>query len=121
VSEGEDPCQGVPQPDQRQADDSADRPVPFHEMDLDVGGNLHSLRFDAATKAIVDWGRRIDAANAARDRSADLLGELAWRADVRGQLDVRVAAALKVVAAAVDVSPHRLRVAVADALEADKS
>jgi hypothetical protein len=84
---------------------------------LDVGDNLHALRFDAATQELLDWARRIDAATAARERAAALLGELAWRANVRGQLDVHVAGALKVVAAAVDVSPRRLRVAVEEAVD----
>jgi hypothetical protein len=100
-------------------DDTPDtgQPASFHELDLDVGDNWHSLRFDKATKEIVDWGRRLDLANLDRERAATELGDLAKLANGRGRLDVHVAAAIKVVALAVDVSPQRLRAAVADALE----
>jgi hypothetical protein len=53
------------------------------------------------------------------DRTAAMLGELARLASVRGRLDTQVAAAMRLVAAAVDVSPERLREAVRSALETE--
>ena len=50
---------------------------------------------------------------------ADMLGEIARLAHVRGRLDPQVAGALRLVAAAVDVSAERLQDAVRDALETD--
>ena len=47
---------------------------------------------------------------------ADMLAELARLAHVRGRLDTQVAGALRLVAAAVDVSSEQLREAVRDAL-----
>jgi len=51
--------------------------------------------------------------------TACMLGELARLAHIRGRLDVQVAGALRLLAAAVDVSSERLRTAVADALETE--
>lgn len=51
--------------------------------------------------------------------SACMLAELARLAHVRGLLDTSVAGALRLVAAAVDVSADRLREAVRDALETE--
>jgi hypothetical protein len=48
--------------------------------------------------------------------TADMLAELARLAHVRGRLDTQVAGALRLVAAAVDVSADRLKEAVRDAL-----
>jgi len=52
---------------------------------------------------------------------SDMLGEIARLAHVRGRLDVHVAGALRLVAAAVDVSAERLQSAVRDAIELEKS
>jgi hypothetical protein len=53
------------------------------------------------------------------DRTAAMLGELARLASVRGRLDTQVAAAMRLVATAVDVSAERLREAVRSALETE--
>jgi hypothetical protein len=50
------------------------------------------------------------------DRSADLLGELARLSKLRGTLDKKMGAALLLIAAAVGVSPERLREAARAAL-----
>jgi hypothetical protein len=50
----------------------------------------------------------------------DMIAELARLAHVRGRLDVRVAGALRLLAAAVDVSPERLRESIADALATEE-
>jgi hypothetical protein len=52
---------------------------------------------------------------------ADMLAEIARLAHVRGRLDVHVAGALRLVAAAVDVSAERLRESVRDAIGSEKS
>jgi hypothetical protein len=51
--------------------------------------------------------------------TTDMLAELARLAHVRGRLDVQVAGALRLVAAAVDVSADRLQEAVRDALSTE--
>lgn len=53
--------------------------------------------------------------------TACMIGELARLAHVRGRLDTQVAGALRLVAAAVDVSPERLRESVRDAIGLEKS
>ena len=52
---------------------------------------------------------------------ADMLAEIARLAHVRGRLDVHVAGALRLVAAAVDVSAERLQESVRDAIELERS
>jgi hypothetical protein len=102
-------------------------PESWYDANIDVGRNLlddlandaewlRSLRMNSRSQRIVDLGRRIDAANAERERIANVLGRLAKVLDGRGRLDVDVVAALKVVAKACDVSPPRFR-AVVDALD----
>lgn len=53
--------------------------------------------------------------------TACMIAELARLAHVRGRLDTQVAGALRLVAAAVDVSPERLRESVRDAIATEKS
>ena len=53
--------------------------------------------------------------------TACMLSELARLAHVRGRLDTQIAGALRVVAAAVDVSPEVLREAVRDALTTERT
>jgi hypothetical protein len=54
------------------------------------------------------------------DRTAALLGELTRLAHVRGRLDVQVAGAMRLVAAAVDVTAERLTEAVRAALATEE-
>lgn len=115
---GEDPCQGVPQPDQPEDDDTASAGAWYSE-NVDVGENLHSLKLDAASRAIIQLGRRVDASNAEREGIARVLGDLARCANARGRLNVRTASAFKVVAESLDVSPQRLRAAVAAAIDGE--
>jgi hypothetical protein len=52
--------------------------------------------------------------------TACMIAELARLAHVRGRLDVQVAGALRLLAAAVDVSPERLRESIADAVATEE-
>jgi CHC2 zinc finger len=54
------------------------------------------------------------------DRTAAMLGELARLASVRGRLDAQIAGAMRLVSAAVDVSPERLAEAVRAALATEE-
>jgi hypothetical protein len=106
-----------PQPEPHLQDNS-DEPS-FFDLNLDLGPNLHDLRLDTASQAIIDLGRHIDSRNAQRERSARTLAELASECHRRGTLDSRIAGALRVVGVALDVSSERLRQAVADAIDGD--
>jgi hypothetical protein len=92
---------------------------PDDSADLDVGPSFKALRLDTASQAILELGQRVDRRNADRERSARTLADLAKRCHEQGTLDSRIAGALRVVGAALDVSSERLRQAVADALDGD--
>lgn len=100
------------------AQDTSSEPS-FYDLNLDVGPNLHDLRLNTASQAIIDLGRHIDSRNAQRERNARTLAELASECHRRGTLDSRIAGALRLVGAALDVSSERLRQAVADAIDGD--
>jgi hypothetical protein len=91
----------------------------WYDLSVDVGPNLHDLRLDTASQAIIDLGRHIDSRNAQRERNARTLAELASECHRRGTLDSRIAGALRLVGAALEVSSERLRQAVADAIDGD--
>jgi hypothetical protein len=112
---GGGPARG-PLPDTNETNGTTGAEGSFYAMDLNVGP---ALKLDRASRAIIELGRRIDVRNAERDCVAALLGELARCANTRGRLDAGTASAFKIVAESVDVSPQRLRAAVADAIDGE--